>query len=283
MEPGVRLQESRRWLAALATAVLLLGAPAYAATITSVTGSASTSVTTQGGPEPADYYAEASFFEDCGVGCSAFTGRLGANAGIEADPGENIRIAVTWSYTIDITVDAGATEAWELAADTALAGYLTIVNQGPGRARERMRDLTGTLDTAGLGLTGSMDLLGLDILNAPGGGNQAISRAGTFNVTGGFGPQTVVMTFTMDGRLRSQCGGPGCNQQGDEAAIRLGLPASGTPPGFSAGNYPGIDGDPAAAHGHLLSFALVAVPEPSSLALLLGALPAVIALRGCRR
>jgi hypothetical protein len=91
------------------------------------------------------------------------------------------------------------------------------------------------------------------------------------------------MTFTLDGRLRSQCGGPGCGQQGDEAAIRLGLPASGTPPGFSAGNYPGIDGDPASAHGHFLSFTLVALPEPSSLALLLAALPALIALRGCRR
>jgi hypothetical protein len=286
MEPGVRLQKSRRWLAplaALATAVLLLGAPAYAATITSVTGSASTSVTTQGGPEPADYYAEASFFEDCGVGCSAFTGRLGANAGIEADPGENIRIDVVWSYTIDITVDAGATEAWELTVDTELAGFLTTVNHGSGRTRQRHTDLTGTLDTAGLGLTGSMDLPGTDTLNTSASVNQPLSRTGSFSVTGGFGPQTVSMTFSLDGRLRSQCTGGGCATQGDEAAIRLGLPPTGAPPGFTAGNYPGIDGDPAAAHGHFLSFALVAVPEPSSLGLLLGALPALMALRGCRR
>lgn len=268
---------------ALIAVLLLAAAPAGAAVITSVTGNASTSVATHGEPGADDYYADAAFFDDCGASCSAFTGRLGANAGIEADPGENIRIDVAWSFTIDVMVDAGATEAWELAVDTVLAGYLTIVDQGAGRASGRVTDLTGTLNTPGLGVTGSMDLLGWDEVNSTVSVNQAISRVGTFSVTGGFGPQTVSMTFTLDGRLRSQCGGPGCGQQGDEAAIRLGLPASGTPPGFSAGNYPGIDGDPASAHGHFLNFTLIAIPEPSSLMLLLAALPVLIALRGCRR
>jgi hypothetical protein len=264
--------------------VLLFAAvPADAALITSVTGNPTVSVTPQGGPEPADYYAEAAFFDDCGASCSAFTGRLGANAGIEADPGENLRIGVEWSYTIDIVVDAGATEAWELTVDATLAGYLTAVNQGSGRAAMRLTGLTGTLDTAGLGLSGSMDLAGTDFVNTTSGANQAVSRAGTFSVTGGFGPQTVSMTFTLDGRLRSQCTGGGCSFQGDEAAIRLGLPATSTPPGFAADDYPGPDGMLDTAHGHFLSFALATVPEPGSLALLLGALPALIALRGCRR
>jgi hypothetical protein len=270
-------------LGALIAVALLAAAPAGAAVITSVTGSASTSVTTQGGPGLDDYYADAGFLEDCGASCSVFTGSLAASAGIEADPGGNIRIDVQWSYTIDIVVDAGATEAWELAVDTALAGYLTTANQGSGRASGRLTDLTGTLDTAGLGLTGSMGLLGNDALNTSASANQAVARLGSFSITGGFGPQTISMTFTLDGRLRSQCGGQPCAQQGDEAAIRLGLPAAGTPPGFSAGNYPGIDGDPASAHGSFLSFALAAVPEPSSLTLLLAVLPALIALRGCRR
>jgi hypothetical protein len=260
--------------------------PAGAAIITSVTGNPTVSVTPQGGPEPADYYAEAAFFDDCGASCSAFTGRLGANAGVEADAGENLRIRVEWSYTIDIFVDAAPMEAWELAVDATLAGYLTAVNQGSGRAGMRVTDLTGTLDTTStpnLSLAGSMDLLGTDFVNTASGANQAVSRAGTFSVTGGFGPQTVSMTFTLDGRLRSQCSGGGCTFKGDEAAIRLGLPPTSTPPNFTAGDYPGPDGLPDTAHGHFLSFALVAVPEPSSLALLLGALPALIALRGCRR
>ena len=270
-------------IGALIGVLLLAAAPAGAAVITGISDTTSATVTPQGGPEPADYYANAAFSDDCGASCSAFTGQLGASAGIEADPGDNIRIDVVWSYTIDITIDAGATEAWELTVDTALAGYLTTVSQGPGRARERLTDVTGTLNTAGLGLTGSMDLLGTDALNTSASVNQPISRLGSFSVTGGFGPQTISMTFTFDGRLRSQCGGQACSEQGDEAAIRLGLPATGAPPGFSAGNYPGIDGDPAAAHGLVLGFVMVAVPEPSSLALLLGALPALIALRGCRR
>jgi hypothetical protein len=147
-------------LGTLIAVLLLAAAPAGAAVITSVTGNASTSVTTQGGPGADDYYAGAGFFDDCGAGCSAFTGLLGANAGIAADPGENIRIDVEWSFTIDIVVDAGATEAWELAGDTALAGYLTTIDQGSGRSRGRVSDLAGTLDTAGLTLTGSMNLLG---------------------------------------------------------------------------------------------------------------------------
>jgi len=284
MGPAARPLALRRRLARFGTliGVLLFAAvPADAALITSVTGNPTVSVTPQGGPEPADYYAEAAFFDDCGASCSAFTGRLGANAGIVADPGDNIRIDVVWSYTIDITVDAGATEAWELTVDTELAGFLTTVDHGSGQTRQRHTDLTGTLDTAGLGLTGSMDLPGTDTLNTSASVNQPLSRTGSFSVTGGFGPQTVSMTFSLDGRLRSQCTGGGCATQGDEAAIRLGLPPTGAPPGFTAGNYASLAD--AAADGHFLSFTLFAVPEPSSLALLLGALPALIALRGCRR
>jgi len=284
MGPAARLQRIGRRLAcsgALIGVFLLAAAPSGAAVITAISDSTSATVSPQGGPEPADYYADAVFFDDCGVSCSAFTGRLGANAGIEADAGENIRIDVEWSYTVDITIDAGATEAWELTVDTELAGFLTTVNHGSGRTRQRHTDLTGTLDTAGLGLTGSMDLPGTDTLNTSASVNQPVSRTGSFSVTGGFGPQTVSMTFSLDGRLRSQCNGGGCSTQGDEAAIRLGLPATAAPPGFTAGDYspPGA----AALDGHFLSFALVAVPEPSSLALLLGALPVLMALRGCRR
>jgi hypothetical protein len=268
-------------------AALCVATIAGAAVITDVTGSSVAAVTaTSGDPGAADYYAlpdsASGIIHDCPVGgCTAFDAALQGGAGIEADGNENLRISLEWTFTIDIVVSASATEVWELVVDSQLLGYLTAIDQGPGRARGRVNDLTGTVDTADLGVTGSMDLLGTDQMNAPGGANQLIDRVGTFTVTGGFGPTTVSMTFTLDGRLRSQCGGQGCNQQGDEAAIRLGVPGSGTPPGFTAGNYPGPDGATAGEHGLLLAVGLVTlVPEPGS-AILVGS--GLLLLLGSRR
>jgi hypothetical protein len=247
------------------------GSPAQAASISSVSGTAGVTLTGVGGaPEPSDYYMAAAFGENCGAGCTDFTGSLQAGAGVEADSGENLRIDMQWTWTVDILVDATATEAWELNVDMELAGYFTTINQGGGSARARLTAVSGTLDAGGTGTTGSMDLAGTDTINTSVDTNQALTRMSSFSVVGGFGPQTVSMTFTMDGRLRSQCTGGGCGGQGDEAAIRLGIPASGTPPAFVAGLYPGPDGDPANVHGVFLGVTLV--PEPGALWLAASAL-----------
>lgn len=257
------------------------GTPARGASISSVSGSAGVAVTgTGGGPELVDYYTAAAFGEDCGAGCSAFTGSLQAGAGLEADSGENLRIDMEWTWTMDIVVDAVATEAWVLDVNMDLAGYLTTFNQGGGRARARLTSLTGTLDSGGTGTTGSMNLAGFDVVNTSATANRALTRMGSFSVVGGFGPQTVSMTFTLDGRLRSQCNGGGCGGQGDEVAIRLGIPASGTPPGFVAGLYPGPDGDAAGVHGVFLGVTLV--PEPGTLWLAASALAALVFARRFR-
>lgn len=275
-----------RFCAAAFTAFLLVAVGATrgnAASITSVTGTASAAVTAVGGsPDPSEYYTSAAFSETCGAGCSAFDAALQAGAGLVADPGQNLRIDTQWTWTVDVVVDATATQAWELTADTKLLGYLTAVDQGGGSTRARLTNATGTLDAGGTGTTGSMGLAGTDSMSASGNANQMISRMGTFSVIGGFGPQTVSMTFTLDGRLRSQCTGGSCGTQGDEVAIRLGVPGAGTPAGFSAGNYPGPDGDPTAAHGMFISMALVLLPEPGSLWLAASALAALALTRRCR-
>lgn len=276
------LTSSLRALAPILTLLLVgtLGSPAQSASISSVSGTASVSVTAiGGGPEASDYYTAAAFGEDCGAGCSDFTASLLGGAGLEADSGENLRIDMEWTWTVDIVVDATATEAWELSVDMGLLGYFTTFDQGGGRARARLNDLTGTLDAGGTGTTGSMDMAGFDSINTRATANQALTRMGSFTVVGGFGPQTVSMTFTLAGRLRSQCTGGGCTGQGDEAAIRLGIPASGTPPAFVAGSYPGPDGDAASAHGGFLNVSLV--PEPGALWLAASAL-AGLALARCR-
>lgn len=257
-----------------AAAFLLSGAPAFGVSISSVSGTASGVVTQANGGPVNDHYVSAAFSEDCGAGCTDFLGSLQAGAGLEADNGENLRIDVEWTYTVDIVVDATATEAWELSVDLDLLGYLTLVDQGGGVARARFFDVVGTLNSGGTGFTGSMDLNGSLDVNTGSGANQILSRMGSFTVVGGFGPDTVSMTFTMDGQLRSRCTGGGCSGQGDEAAIRLGLPSAGTPPGFTAGNYPGIDGDPGSAHGLFLDVSVIPllVPEPGAAWLLGSAL-----------
>jgi MYXO-CTERM domain-containing protein len=268
---------------------------AHAAIITGVSATSSVTTSTTGSPEAWDWYALDSFSEDCAGSCSTFTSQYALGAGIEADggfgpfPGEDVTLQVNWTYTIDITVSEQTPgEQWQLAVDSSLLGYLTHLDTAGGSAATGLQDLSGVLGTAGLSADASMDLAGPDTASSSTFDvNQLVSRAGTFNVTGGFGSQTVSMTFSLDGSLQSSCGGAACSQAGDEAALRLGIATPAFPDilFYSAGDYAGPDGDPTAAHGHFVSVALLPVPapEPESLALAASALGALALARRRRR
>ncbi len=296
MTPTERIGPRWRLLVLLAAFVLL---PAWARaaiitgiTYTDLTDPAEPALT--GNPEAWDWYTASDFGSTC-LNASTCTTQFQAGAGIEADgqqlfgliPGENVTLDQTWTYQIDIQVQA--TGAWEMTVDSSLFGAMTINDHGEaGDAEVTIGDLTGTLATSGLSSSGSLDLLVLqtdpDTVVSSSDVDEGFSRTslGSFQVTGGFGDTTVSMVFTLEGDLRSSCGGVGCAEGGDEAAIRLGMP---TPGGgdilfFSAGDYPGpVVSDPTSAHGHFLEVA-VFVPEPG-LGLLL--LPALALLPGLRR
>jgi hypothetical protein len=283
-------------ITALVAALVLLGSAGvvHAAMITGVSATSSITTSTSGGPEAWDWYALDAFGENCGGNCSSFTSQYAIGAGLEADAGfgpfsgEDLTLQVNWTYTIDITVtESTPGEQWQLAVDSSLLGYLTHLDTAGGSAASGLQDLTGVLNTAGFSADASMDLSGPDTaVSSSFDVNQMVSRVGTFNVTGGFGTQTVSMTFSLDGQLQSSCGGGGCSQAGDEAALRLGIATPAFPDilFFSAGDYAGPDGDAASAHGHFVTVDLLPVlaPEPGSLWLAASGL-AVLALARRRR
>jgi hypothetical protein len=88
------------------------------------------------------------------------------------------------------------------------------------------------------------------------------------------------LNFTFGATAESLVNGA----QGDEAAIRLGIPES-LPTDYTAGAYPGPGNRTAANDGHFVDLDLIdlgPIPEPDT-ALLLGMGLGILAVQGSRR
>lgn len=272
--------------AALLVAITVAGPAALAASLTAVGLTDLSSETTSGGAEADDWDVSRTLSEDCGGACTSFTARFAAGAGLDADDYfESLGLAVTWSWRVDVDVDALPAEAWSLTVDSSLLGALTLVSDGSGSASATLNGVLGTYTGPGTA-SGTLDLAGFGSLAGAAGGDSGFDagdRLTTFTITNGFGPASLTLTFTMTGQLTSTCGTflP-ClfGARGDEAALRLGdVPVIGS---FTAGAYPGPGSRTQANDGHRVAFFLEEVAEPPGVAFALVGLAGLAAF-GRRR
>jgi hypothetical protein len=245
----------------LATAWLLLAAPAGAATI-SLTSIANGST---------------NFFDDVGavgsVGQSStstlINGALGFQtryaAVVGADAGGAGAASFTQNFTGTFTITFAVTEtagvAWTAAVDVLRNGARTIITDGAGSAQVTLNALTVTHAGAG-SLVGSLNLAGLGTMSSGADLNQGFNQTSSATLTGvGTGAaQVMSLTFTVTASARTVVQG----NQGDEGALRMGMDSGLT--SFTADSYPGTTFPRTLANDGI--FVSAAVPEPAAEALL---------------
>ncbi len=190
-------------------------------------------------------------------------------AGVYTDAGgagatSNV-LTLNAAYTISFDIIDAIGSAWQLDIDTSRIGARTSVTDGGGQSAFALGAASGLLGGAGTLSSGSLGLAAI-----------ARSQQGTsvnlpFNQTGnasidGTGNGSVTLSFSFSATAETLVSGT----QGDEAAIRMGIPESLA--SFTAGVYPGAGNRTAANDGHFVDltlFDLGPIPEPDT-ALMLG-------------
>jgi hypothetical protein len=164
-------------------------------------------------------------------------------------------------------VTALASNSWFLTLDVLRIGAQTIISDGTGNASIAMGALTGSETGAGSITSGSMSLGALTTLaNASSQGTSpdtSFNQAGLAVITGiGTGAaQTVILNFVFNASTSSIDPSGGSNQ-GDEAAIRMGIDSALTQ--YTADNYPGAGLRNINTDGIWVLFQLDEAPEPGT-------------------
>ena len=203
---------------------------------------------------------------------TSFTTRY--QAGVYTDAGGNGATTNTTtlnaSYTITFNVANATNEAWQLTINTSRVGARTGVDDGQGSSAFSLGAVTGFLGGAGTLSSGSLGLAAIPSSQQSTAVDIAFNQSGSAVVTGS-GNGAVSLRFTFNAIAQTIVAGNGNNAQGDEAAVRMGIPS--TISQFTAGNYPGQGNRTAANDGHFVVlglFDLGPIPEPDT-GLLLGA------------
>ena len=277
---------------AFARALCLAGALAFGA------ASAAHAVAISGLSVSLDAANTANLFDDVGVVGEQISSSVAVTsstatsfitryqAGVYVDAGGRGATSTTTtlnaSYTITFNVTNAAGELWRLDLVTSRIGARTGVDDGQGESAFSLSAVTGFLGGSGTLSAGSLGLAAIANSQQATDVNLAFNQSGTASISGsGNGSVTLRFTFTATSQTIVQ--GNGNNAQGDEAAIRMGIPS--TLSQFSAGNYPGQGNRTAANDGHFVDldlFDLGPVPEPDT-ALMLTLGLAVLAIQGRSR
>ena len=177
----------------------------------------------------------------------------------------------TGNFSITFSVTATASNAWFLTLDVLRIGAQTIISDGSGNGSVALGALTGSETGAGSLTSGSMSLAALTTLSnsgSPGSSpntafNQAASAVISGIGTGGL--QNVVLNFVFTASAVTVDPAGGSNQ-GDEAALRMGIDSALTQ--YTADNYPGVGLRNLSTDGIFVLFQLDEAPEPGTGALL---------------
>lgn len=191
----------------------------------------------------------------------------------------NTTIILNAAYTISFDVTDAVGSAWRLDLATSRVGARTAVGDGGGQSAFSLGAVTGLFGGAGSLSSGSLDLAAIASSNPNGDANLTFNQNGTASITG-TGNGTVTLSFTFTATAETLVNG----NNGDEAAVRLGIPTS-LPADYTAGAYPGVGGRNAANDGHFVDLDLIdlgPIPEPDT-ALLLGMGLGILAVQGRRR
>ncbi len=178
----------------------------------------------------------------------------------------------TGNFSITFSVTATASNLWFLTLDVLRIGAQTIISDGTGNASIAMGALAGTETGAGSITSGSMSLAALTTLSNAGSQgtspNTAFNQAANAVITGtGTGAaQAVILNFVFNASSTTVDPSGGSNQ-GDEAALRMGIDSALTQ--FTADDYPGAGLRNLSTDGIWVLFQLDEAPEPGT-GLLLG-------------
>lgn len=200
------------------------------------------------------------------VTSDSFTARyaavVGADRGGCSSSGTTTQ-SFTGNFTITFSVTALAANSWYLTLDVLRIGAQTIVSDGTGNASIAMGALTGSETGAGSITSGSMSLGALTTLSSSSTQNTSFNQAGLAVITGiGTGAaQTVILNFVFNASTSSIDPSGGSNQ-GDEAAIRMGIDSALTQ--YTADNYPGVGLRNIDTDGIWVLFLLDETPEPGT-------------------
>jgi hypothetical protein len=254
---------------ALLALSLALASGAGATTISGLSvGNTSTNVFNNAGP-PARTVGQSST-SVLASGAAGFDMRYAAVVGADAGNGASGTYTQNFTGTFTITFQVTQTAGWNwtVNVDVLRNGAQTLFSDGTGNGRVTLNALTVTHSGAGV-LGASLDLAAVGTLNNAGVGgtpdmNQGFSQSSSAAITGvGTGAaQSLTLTFSFTASAIS-VDPAGGSQQGDEAALRMGL-TSGLD-FFDADNYPGQGARTMANDGIFVS---AAVPEPAAEALL---------------
>lgn len=191
----------------------------------------------------------------------------------------------TASYRVSFSVTAGAGVQYVIVVNSKMLGELTAVGDEDGTGNGTISNVTGTYTGAGT-QTGSLNLATATTNTSAGTAGVAadvsISQNGTLTITGLLGTgaaQNFTLDFTWTMSATSTTAG---NDQGDEAAVRLGQDALTTLTGTTAGSYPGgvtdvpsristcttTPPDFGSCDGHTVTVSITEVPAPPTLSLL---------------
>jgi hypothetical protein len=167
----------------------------------------------------------------------------------------NASATADWSVTFTVTANPGV--VYQVLILQELAGSFTFLDDSPGDATASIGELTGTLGglpnpllTMPVGVDGSA--------TSAATGSFPFQRSRVLTLDALTGTQSFTLAFTFDVTAASAS---------DQIAAQLGLPG-----GITAAGYPGISGRDPSTDGHHLSLStrvISAVPEPSTLPLLL--------------
>jgi len=213
---------------------------------------------------------------------AGFTTRY--QAGVYADAGGGIIganriVTLNAAYTFSFDVTDALGSAWRLDITTSRLGARTAVGDGGGQSAFSLTAVTGVRGGVGSLSSGSLGLAAITRTQQNNDADIAINQNGTASISG-TGNGTVTLNFTFGATAESLVNGA----QGDEAAIRLGIPES-LPTDYTAGAYPGPGNRTAANDGHFVDLDLIdlgPIPEPDT-ALLLGMGLGILAVQGSRR
>lgn len=198
---------------------------------------------------------------------SRYVSNVAADRG-SALSGGTANATANTNYTVQFTIDPGTISAkvqYTVDIDTLLRGWLTAVDDsgigsssGGSSVISNVTAKVNTVNNPTLSLASAANIGGTSGTN-----DVAINKAGGISL----GPFTGVNVFTLQFTWTTTATSPQNVAGGDEHAVRLGAP--GPLGGASADDYPGPNNRNINNDGHFVNVTatIVAVPEPSTLAM----------------